>query len=82
MAIRYTLIRDKILSEINCHIYSRSGLVGVAQTALLLCGDTVFEITRSAGTEMLRENSVAADDVFARDFRCLLYTDETQINKQ
>lgn len=54
------------------NIYSKSGLVGVLQMALLLCGDTVLDITRSAGTEILLENSVAADEVFARDFRCLL----------
>lgn len=46
-------------------------MVGVIEPPLGLCGETLFVCTRSAGTEILRENSVFGVEM-TRDFRCLL----------
>lgn len=65
-------LKDMLKNKTKNNIYSKSGLVGVAHAAPLLCADTVFEMTRSAGTETLRENSVGVVVLFALLFRCLL----------
>lgn len=68
-------MNDKLKSaKHTCCTYSKSGVVGVlALEELLYCDDeTVLVIIRSAGTDILRANSLLAA-VVTRDFRCLLH---------
>lgn len=69
----YTRVNDRLEdTEHSYCTYSKSGVVGVFELEELHCDETVFVIIRSAGTDILRANSLVAA-VVTRDFRCLLH---------